>query len=203
MGVDGGDGGGRGLVPLPLPRLLRGHHPPPSCSAPSLLRLTRSSRRLRLRAAAAAAEEADVLPGPGAEGEMAAGGRLEEQPEGPIGGSQVDIGGLAFQGDMGGGGFAGGSGGAGAGGGDGNKMLDRGINTAIVLGASTYALTKLLTVDHDYWHVREPLSIPPKSFCSILSSLLCAVLDLIRFEANIVPGGLLFMIGLGAGMDDL
>ncbi|EEE59409.1 hypothetical protein OsJ_11557 [Oryza sativa Japonica Group] len=51
---------------------------------------------------------------------MAAGGRLEEQPEGPIGGSQVDIGGLAFQGDMGGGG--------------------------------TYALTKLLTVDHDYWH---------------------------------------------------
>jgi len=32
-------------------------------------------------------------------------------------------------------------------------MLDRGINTAIVLGASTYALTKLLTVDQDYWHV--------------------------------------------------
>lgn len=31
-------------------------------------------------------------------------------------------------------------------------MLDRGINTAIVLGASTYALTKLLTVDQDYWH---------------------------------------------------
>ncbi|MCH1921665.1 Mpv17/PMP22 family protein, partial [Shewanella sp. A3A] len=28
----------------------------------------------------------------------------------------------------------------------------RGINRAIVLGASTYALTKLLTVDHDYWH---------------------------------------------------
>uniref|UniRef100_A0A0E0KFV9 Peroxisomal membrane protein n=1 Tax=Oryza punctata TaxID=4537 RepID=A0A0E0KFV9_ORYPU len=138
--------------PSPSPastRLLRGHHPLPSCSAPSLLRLTRSSRRLRMRVAAA--EEADVLPGPGAEGEMVAAGRLEEQPEGPIGGSQVDIGGLAFQGDMGGG-FAGGSGGTGAGGGDGNKMLDRGINTAIVLGASTYALTKLLTVDHDYWH---------------------------------------------------
>ncbi|XP_006650305.2 uncharacterized protein LOC102706546 [Oryza brachyantha] len=130
-------------------RLLRGGHPLPSSS---LLRLTRSSRRLRLLppARVAAAEEADVLPGPGAEGEMAA-GRLEEQPEGAIGGSQLDIGGLAFQGDMGGG-FAGGSGGTGAGGGDGNKMLDRGINTAIVLGASTYALTKLLTVDHDYWH---------------------------------------------------
>ncbi|KAF0920586.1 hypothetical protein E2562_035730 [Oryza meyeriana var. granulata] len=135
-------------------RHLRGHHQLPCCSsssAPSLLRLTRSSGRLRLRVAA---EEADVLPGPGTEGEMVAAGRLEEQPEAPIGGSQLDIGGLAFQGDMGGG-FAGGSagsGGTGAGGGDGKKMLDRGINTAIVLGASTYALTKLLTVDHDYWH---------------------------------------------------
>ncbi|KAL5210377.1 hypothetical protein ABZP36_006000 [Zizania latifolia] len=116
-------------------------------AAPSLLCLSWSSGRLRRALLRVAAEEADVLPGPGVEGEMAAAGRLEEQPEGPLGGSQLDIGGLAFQGDMGGG-FAGGS----AGSGDGNKMLDRGINTAIVLGASTYALTKLLTVDHDYWH---------------------------------------------------
>jgi protein Mpv17 len=82
-------------------------------------------------------------------------GRLEEPRDEPLGGSQLDIGGLAFQGDVGGG-FAGGGGaGSGAsGGGDGNKALDRAINTAIVLGASTYALTKLLTVDQDYWHVR-------------------------------------------------
>ncbi|RLM68915.1 hypothetical protein C2845_PM17G10380 [Panicum miliaceum] len=37
--------------------------------------------------------------------------------------------------------------------GTGNKTLDRGINMAIMLGASTYALTKLLTVVfQDYWH---------------------------------------------------
>ncbi|KAG8062660.1 hypothetical protein GUJ93_ZPchr0003g18084 [Zizania palustris] len=132
-------------------------HPLSFCSAaaaPSLLHLTRSSGRLRRGLLRVAAKETDVLPGPGVEGEMVAAGRLEEQPEGPLGGSQLDIGGLAFQGDMGGG-FAGGSTGSGetgAGGGDGNKMLDRSINTVIVLGASTYALTKLLTVDHDYWH---------------------------------------------------
>ncbi|TVU46319.1 hypothetical protein EJB05_05845 [Eragrostis curvula] len=126
-----------------------------SSAAPSLLRLPkRSARRLRLVLAGAAGDEADVLPGPGGVAEVAVAGRLEDQGDAPLGGSQLDIGGLAFQGDMGGG-FAGGGGAGGAGssgGGDGNKMLDRGINTAIVLGASTYALTKLLTVDQDYWH---------------------------------------------------
>lgn len=121
----------------------------------SLLRFPRPTKRLRraLRVAAAG-DEADVLPGPGAEGEAVVPGRLEEQRDEQLGGSQLDIGGLAFQGDVGGG-FTGGGAGSGAsgGGGDGNKMLDRGINTAIVLAASTYALTKLLTVDQDYWHV--------------------------------------------------
>ncbi|XP_066369899.1 uncharacterized protein [Miscanthus floridulus] len=133
--------------------------PLPSSAAPTLLRLPpRPARRLRraLRVrVAAAGDEADVLPGPGGEGEAAVPGRLEEQrDEPPLGGRQLDIGGLAFQGDVGGGFTGGGSGsGSGAsGGGDGNKMLDRGINTAIVLAASTYALTKLLTVDQDYWH---------------------------------------------------
>ena len=124
-----------------------------SSAVPSLLRLPRPGRRLRraLRVVSAGGE-ADVLPGPGAEAEAAVPVRLEE----PLGGSQLDIGGLAFQGDVGGG-FAGGGGGVGSGasgGGGGNKTLDRGINTAIVLGASTFALTKLLTVDQDYWHVR-------------------------------------------------
>lgn len=132
--------------------------PLPSSAAPSLLRLPRPARRLRRAAlrVAAAGDEADVLPGPGAAGEAVVPGRLEEQRDEPLGGSQpqLDIGGLAFQGDVGGG-FAGGGSGSGASssGGGGNKMLDRGINTAIVLGASTYALTKLLTVDQDYWHV--------------------------------------------------
>uniref|UniRef100_K4ACS0 Peroxisomal membrane protein 2 n=1 Tax=Setaria italica TaxID=4555 RepID=K4ACS0_SETIT len=130
--------------------------PSSSAAASSLLRLPRPAMRLRrvlrvVAAAAAAGDEADVLPGPGGE---AVPGRLEEPRDEPLGGSQLDIGGLAFQGDVGGG-FAGGGGGAGSGasgGGDGNKALDRAINTAIVLGASTYALTKLLTVDQDYWH---------------------------------------------------
>ncbi|KAF3332985.1 Peroxisomal membrane protein 2 [Carex littledalei] len=32
------------------------------------------------------------------------------------------------------------------------KMADRAINAAIVLAAGTFAVTKLLTIDHDYWH---------------------------------------------------
>ena len=121
--------------------------PSSSSAVPSLLRLPRPGRRLRraLRVVSA-----------GGEAEAAVPGRLEEPRDEPLGGSQLDIGGLAFQGDVGGG-FAGGGGGAGSGasgGGGGNKTLDRGINTAIVLGASTFALTKLLTVDQDYWHVR-------------------------------------------------
>ncbi|CAH2036521.1 unnamed protein product [Thlaspi arvense] len=32
------------------------------------------------------------------------------------------------------------------------KMIDRSINATIVLAAGTYAITKLLTIDHDYWH---------------------------------------------------
>ncbi|XP_010545803.1 PREDICTED: uncharacterized protein LOC104818056 [Tarenaya hassleriana] len=32
------------------------------------------------------------------------------------------------------------------------KMIDRTINATIVLAAGSYAITKLLTIDHDYWH---------------------------------------------------
>ncbi|KAL5053662.1 hypothetical protein RYX36_034344 [Vicia faba] len=32
------------------------------------------------------------------------------------------------------------------------KLLDRSINANIVLAAGTFALTKLLTIDSDYWH---------------------------------------------------
>ncbi|KAJ4977502.1 hypothetical protein NE237_002608 [Protea cynaroides] len=33
-----------------------------------------------------------------------------------------------------------------------DKFIDRAINTTIVLAAGTFALTKLLTIDRDYWH---------------------------------------------------
>ncbi|CAN1243235.1 Peroxisomal membrane protein 2 [Linum perenne] len=32
------------------------------------------------------------------------------------------------------------------------RLIDRTINAMIVLAASSYAITKLLTIDHDYWH---------------------------------------------------
>lgn len=43
--------------------------------------------------------------------------------------------------------------------GDGNgeedmeRMIDRAINATIVLAAGSFAITKLLTIDRDYWHV--------------------------------------------------
>ncbi|KAI4333710.1 hypothetical protein L6164_018483 [Bauhinia variegata] len=33
-----------------------------------------------------------------------------------------------------------------------NRLIDRTINAAIVLAAGTFAITKLLTIDSDYWH---------------------------------------------------
>lgn len=36
---------------------------------------------------------------------------------------------------------------------DSDRLMSRGINAAIVLAAGTVAVTKLLSIDHDYWHV--------------------------------------------------
>ncbi|XP_052208066.1 uncharacterized protein LOC127811910 [Diospyros lotus] len=33
-----------------------------------------------------------------------------------------------------------------------DKLIDRAINATIVLAAGSFAITKLLTIDHDYWH---------------------------------------------------
>ena len=40
------------------------------------------------------------------------------------------------------------------------KMVDRAINASIVLAAGTFAITKLLTIDHDYLHVNLFFSFP-------------------------------------------
>lgn len=37
------------------------------------------------------------------------------------------------------------------------RLIDRTINATIVLAAGTFAITKLLTIDHDYWHVSQQL----------------------------------------------
>lgn len=85
------------------------------------------------------------------------------------GGSSNQVTGFAFQSGGGSMGSAGGGGGGSIfpsnsssleGGEELNKMVDRAINTAIVLAASTFAITKLLTVDRDYWHVSD-YRIPP------------------------------------------
>lgn len=34
-----------------------------------------------------------------------------------------------------------------------DKLIDRAINATIVLAAGSFAITKLLTIDQDYWHV--------------------------------------------------
>lgn len=39
--------------------------------------------------------------------------------------------------------------------GDNDKLISRAINATIVLGAGTFAVTRLLTIDHDYWHVSD------------------------------------------------
>ncbi|KAL9236390.1 hypothetical protein vseg_011068 [Gypsophila vaccaria] len=66
----------------------------------------------------------------------------------------LDLGGAVVGGGGEGGGDGGGSGGDGGdGGGEGyEKVVDRGINASIVLAAGSFAVTKLLTIDHDYWH---------------------------------------------------
>lgn len=33
------------------------------------------------------------------------------------------------------------------------RFIDRAINATIVFAAGSFAITKLLTIDHDYWHV--------------------------------------------------
>lgn len=36
------------------------------------------------------------------------------------------------------------------------RLRSRTINAAIVLAGGTLAITRLLTIDHDYWHVSQP-----------------------------------------------
>lgn len=53
------------------------------------------------------------------------------------------------------GGGTGPSGGGQEGGEEMEKLIDRAINATIVLASGTFAITKLLTIDHNYWHVSK------------------------------------------------
>lgn len=68
-------------------------------------------------------------------------------------GQQLSLEGIGGGTSGGGGNDGGGRGNDGGGrGNDLEKLIDRGINVSFVLAAGTFAITKLLTVDHDYWH---------------------------------------------------
>lgn len=52
------------------------------------------------------------------------------------------------------------------------RLLDRTINATIVLAAGSFAITKLLTIDQDYWHVSRPINQSDLFF--FFSSIFCS-----------------------------
>lgn len=80
-------------------------------------------------------------------------GGSETELASQIGGFGSSEGRLSFEGgaELG---FGSGSGvGGGSESADFEKLVDRTINATIVLAAGSFAITRLLTIDHDYWHV--------------------------------------------------
>lgn len=75
---------------------------------------------------------------------------VESELVSQVGGFGASEGRLSFEG-------AGGFGSSGVGNETGNeefeRLVDRTINATIVLAAGTFAITKLLTIDQDYWQV--------------------------------------------------
>ncbi|EOY12840.1 hypothetical protein QUC31_002016 [Theobroma cacao] len=76
-----------------------------------------------------------------------AGGELASQVGGFGNEGRLSFEGFSASGSASGSGFGDGEGGAE----DMEKLIDRTINATIVLAAGTFALTKLLTIDHNYW----------------------------------------------------
>ncbi|KAE9456438.1 hypothetical protein C3L33_11673, partial [Rhododendron williamsianum] len=123
--------------------------------------LSRPNHRARLVLVGSVSKELDVIPVQssdatdqqegvviGTEREVEGGERVVSQVVGGFSGE----GRLSFEGA---GGFS--SAGSSLGGGESEgedlgKWVDRGINAAIVLAAGSFAITKLLTIDQDYWH---------------------------------------------------
>ncbi|KAG6519047.1 uncharacterized protein LOC121967265 [Zingiber officinale] len=121
----------------------------------------RRSRDSYVVAASALAEDLDVIPVQSSDstdqqdGVIPSAGR-EQQEEQPLEGPGSQVGAFALES---GGGILGGGGSGGVGlysalqdEEDVEKSVDRAINAAIVLAAGTFAITKLLTIDSDYWH---------------------------------------------------
>ncbi|XP_020086239.1 uncharacterized protein LOC109708813 [Ananas comosus] len=145
------------------------------CKCEPSFRPRRSRRPSSVAAAAAlAAEDLDVIPVRSADStdqqdgvvvRAAAEVGREQDDDALNAGGATHVGGFAFEsGAVGGGGGGGGFGPSpsssssssssmmGPEGEDLSRMIDRAINAAIVLAAGTFAITKLLTIDRDYWH---------------------------------------------------
>ena len=53
------------------------------------------------------------------------------------------------------------------------KLIDRTINATIVLTAGTFAITKLLTIDHNYWQVSQRSTILYLKFSASVCVCVC------------------------------
>ncbi|KAK9089382.1 hypothetical protein Scep_028464 [Stephania cephalantha] len=96
-----------------------------------------SSRRRSSFIVGSLAEELDVIPVQSSD--------FVDQQDGVMGGGE-------FNGFSSAAAATGSGGGGGEGEVDEERLVDRAVNAAIVLAAGTFAITKLLTIDHDYWH---------------------------------------------------
>ncbi|CAO2836056.1 unnamed protein product [Amaranthus hypochondriacus] len=143
------------ISPQSLPPLTKPYKPTKTQKPTTHLTFTTTSRRISSVTSAVSGKEHDVLPvkSPDSidqpEGVMVIGQEREMVNRSAV------VGG--FDGQLSLESISGGGGGDGNGrnGGEGqylDKLIDRAINVTIVLAAGTFAITKLLTIDHDYWH---------------------------------------------------
>ncbi|XP_019154080.1 PREDICTED: uncharacterized protein LOC109150586 isoform X1 [Ipomoea nil] len=160
---------------LPTPQTLRSlSKPNPKTGSPSHFKPTKLQlfpRPVSKQFAAAAAKELDVIPVQSSDSTDQQGGVVDATEREAEGGGDIDsivnqvvvVGGfgnegrLSFEGPTGFGSSSSSSSAASSSGGAGEelgmeKVVDRAINATIVLAAGTFAITKLLTIDHNYWH---------------------------------------------------
>ncbi|KAL0406837.1 UNVERIFIED_CONTAM: hypothetical protein Slati_3997600 [Sesamum latifolium] len=138
---------------------------PPPLPAAGKISLKSSQRRQSLQLVGSVANEFDVIPVQSDDKVDQQDGVVCIEREGEatevdqmVGGFESEASGrLSFEGAAGFSSAASSVGGPGSGDGksqeDMERLVDRAINATIVLAAGSFAITKLLTIDHDYWHV--------------------------------------------------
>ncbi|OMP04630.1 Mpv17/PMP22 [Corchorus olitorius] len=141
--------------------LLTGSKPPEGLSLSIHKQKRNSNKKANSVVVNSIAEELDVIPVQSEDATDMQEGVAVSQVESEVpGGDQLvsQVGGFGTEGRLSFEGFSSSGPASGSGfGGDGNngeteRLIDRTINATIVLAASTFAITKLLTIDQDYWH---------------------------------------------------